>query len=226
MAIGSIIGAAAGGSTSMITSGGSAFANKKAQEREQEYNQGQAGVDRQFAHDEAVLNRQFQQGMRDTAYQAASTDMEKAGLNKSMMYGGGKGPIASGSGAMASAQGARTQALRHDIKDPSQSIQAGMASALGLKKQKAEIGVLKEQAQKLKRDGQPYQKYKQMLMDASDDVKTQGTSGKNQSWLDTQLLNLKNWMSNNKVDSNRRAKARSGTSRLADPEYKTFKKGK
>lgn len=54
-----------------------------------------------FNADQAQLNRDFQQQMSNTAYQRASSDMQRAGLNPMMMFGSG-GAASSPGGAQAS----------------------------------------------------------------------------------------------------------------------------
>ena len=56
-----------------------------------------------FNHDEAVLQRQYEMQMSNTAYQRAVKDMSNAGLNPALMYGNGGSGAITPSGASASA---------------------------------------------------------------------------------------------------------------------------
>lgn len=59
----------------------------------------------QFSADQAQINRDYQTNMSNTAYQRASADMQKAGLNPMMMFGSG-GAASSPGGAVAATPGA------------------------------------------------------------------------------------------------------------------------
>lgn len=66
---------------------------------------------------EARKNRRFQERMSSTAYQRATVDLEKAGLNRILAYtqGGSSSP----GGSTAQAPAAQAPTVRHDIKSPS-----------------------------------------------------------------------------------------------------------
>ena len=55
----------------------------------------------EFSANEAQKNRDFQQQMSDTSYQRGVSDMQKAGLNPALMYGGGASGASTPSGAAA-----------------------------------------------------------------------------------------------------------------------------
>jgi hypothetical protein len=82
---------------SMFSSDTSA-ANTQAQIQAQ---QGMQAQTEQFNAGQAQLNRDYQTQMSNTAYQRASSDMQKAGLNPMMMFGSG-GAASSPSGSTAS----------------------------------------------------------------------------------------------------------------------------
>lgn len=67
-------------------------------ERSNYINQREAQKNRQFQADQAYMNRQFQERMRNTEWQAAVADMHAAGINPAVAYS--KGGASSPSGSM------------------------------------------------------------------------------------------------------------------------------
>lgn len=70
------------------------------QERANRVNQSEAAKNRAFQSEEAGINREFQERMRNTEWQAAVADMEAAGINPAVAYS--KGGASSPGGSMAS----------------------------------------------------------------------------------------------------------------------------
>lgn len=81
-----------------IFSSSTTASNTNAQIAAQQAMQGQA---QQFNAEQAQIQRDYQTQMSNTAYQRASSDMQKAGLNPMMMFGSG-GAASTPSGASAS----------------------------------------------------------------------------------------------------------------------------
>lgn len=78
----------------------SAAYNSEAWERAAAWNEAMIERQMEFNHNEAALNRQWQQSMAETNYQRAVADMEKAGLNPILASGGVS--VGSGGGSAAS----------------------------------------------------------------------------------------------------------------------------
>lgn len=87
----------------------------------------QAEKANQFAHDEAALNRQWQEQMSNTAYQREVKDLEAAGLNKILAYSNGGG-ASTPSGSVASATSAHTYKSSVDTTDLAKAVIAAVAS--------------------------------------------------------------------------------------------------
>lgn len=98
---------------------GGSMANDRTDERQEKA--------QQFNAEQAQINRDFQERMRSTAYQATMEDMGKAGLNPILAYQ--KGPTSSPSGATAST----TFTPASDVVTP--AVNTGLAAAT----KKAEI---------------------------------------------------------------------------------------
>lgn len=107
------------------------------QERANTANLREAQRNRQFQAGEAVINRDFQERMRNTEWQAAVADMEAAGINPALAYA--RGGASAPGGAMASG---------------SQASPAGdsMSSAISAMMQRKSLQLLSQQVEKTKQE--------------------------------------------------------------------------
>jgi len=124
-----LIGAAIAGGASLI---GGAMANRS--------RAGQSQKDRDFQGQQAGRQMRFQERMRNSEWQAAVADMEKAGINPALAYsqGGASSPVG--------ARGSGSRASQEDVVTPA------VSSALQYKRLQEEInaikaGVLKTEAE-------------------------------------------------------------------------------
>lgn len=88
----------------------------------------------QFNAQQAQLNRDWQTQMSNTSYQRSVVDMEKAGLNPQMMYGGVSSGASTPSGSSASSGGFSNRGLQ------------AMQTSLALQKSLADIRLTKAEA--------------------------------------------------------------------------------
>jgi hypothetical protein len=132
------IGSAIGGA---VDTTNSARQGNDAQYQTNQFNAEQAGINRQFQTDSAVNQRQFQTDFSSTAYQRATADMQKAGLNPMLAYSQG-GATSTASGAMP--QG--SQATASNVNP------AAVASAAQAKQTDAQVLVAQAQARNIDTD--------------------------------------------------------------------------
>lgn len=109
-----VVGAVGGGPLGALVSGGLGLLGQDATNKQQvalanetnAFNAEQAELNRQFQHGEAQNQMAFQADMASTAYQRATADMMKAGLNPMLAYQQGGAAVPSGAaGAGSSASG-------------------------------------------------------------------------------------------------------------------------
>lgn len=81
----------------------------------------QAAINRNFQSDQAGINRTFQENMSSSAFQRASADMQRAGLNPAMMFGSA-GAASTPGGAQASGSQASFGTARSELRSPFQDL--------------------------------------------------------------------------------------------------------
>lgn len=115
------------------------------QQRTNEANSAQALRSMEFSAGEAKKNRDFQETMRATQYQAAMDDMAEAGLNPILAYQQG------GAGNLAGAQGVGAQAsMQNPAAAGVENFGKSTASAMALKKFDQELTNLKQTEKSMK----------------------------------------------------------------------------
>ncbi len=129
------IGAAVAGGLSLI--GGNAANKNRSKEAalDRTFQGEQAGRSMQFERQEAQTQMQFQERMRNTEWQAAVADMEKAGINPALAYSQG-GASSPGGSAGSGDAGGGSRASQEDILTPA------VSSALMFKRTMAEIDAI------------------------------------------------------------------------------------
>lgn len=105
----------------------------------------------QFNAEQAQINRDYQTQMSNTAYQRASQDMQKAGLNPMMMFGSG-GAASSPSGSAASTGTTSLPGRTSPMAGLGDAVSKAVSSAISLKtfdKMTEEIANLQSQGAKI-----------------------------------------------------------------------------
>lgn len=119
---------------SLITGGasllGNFFSNQTASDNSDKNIQMQMQTN-QFNAQQAQINRDYQTQMSNTAYQRASADMQKAGLNPAMMFGSGSAASSPG-GSVATAQSPRSERVS-PFAGLGQAVSQGVNAAVSMK---------------------------------------------------------------------------------------------
>lgn len=121
-------GALATGATSALSSLLNAGANRNAQ---------------RYNSQQAKINREFQADMSNTAYQRSMKDMERAGLNPILLFGGGGASTPAGSGAS-------TAPTQHDYSELGRSVNSGLQLNMQKQLMEKEIDVKDETIDNIK----------------------------------------------------------------------------
>lgn len=124
------IGAGVQGGFGIFSSILASAANKRAQGRAMAYNSLEALKNRQWQEAQATTAWDRQMEASNTAYQRASLDMQAAGLNPMMMYGGGSSPASAPHAATGGGDSASTSPEHYDTSDMVEGIKNAVSSAL------------------------------------------------------------------------------------------------
>jgi hypothetical protein len=147
--IGSIIGGLFQAGGGLLSSAMGNKAQKEMQASQQKFNKKEAKANRKFTAKEAKKERDWQERMSSSAYQRQAADMEAAGLNKMMMYGGGSGGGASsGSGASASSSPATSGQGSVSYEAVQRAIDASVSSALEAYRTSKQMKLMQSQIDK------------------------------------------------------------------------------
>lgn len=143
-----IIAAGITAGSSLVSGGLDAFSASSA-------NRANAGINREmmnFNHDEAELNRQWQERMSNTAYQRQVEDMRKAGINPIAAYGSGGASSPGGSTASAPSTKSMERIPVKDMGTVTASALDAARSIREIEKTKADTDVSLETADNIRMD--------------------------------------------------------------------------